>query len=359
MSKNSAPLQTTTLGSFPKPDYVPVRDWFDISRQAGGMSSSQTTRDYTSDVQKNDAGNEALFVRAAKEVIAIQLRAGIDIPTDGEVRRENYIHYHCRHLDGFDFTNLEHRVLRDGAYETDLPAIRQPVRHRGSLYGPHDYLASQNVSERPVKFTLPGPLTIMDTTADCHYNDRPRLNAALAETVNREILALADAGCRYIQVDEPLFARKVDDALGFGMEGLERCFHGLPKSVTRIVHMCCGYPNHLDDDDYKKADPDSYHRLAGAIDAAGFDQISIEDAHCGNDLKLLDKLANKTVIFGAVAIAKSRLETVDEIEMRLRAALNHIDRDRLVVAPDCGLGFLSAELAEAKLTAMCQAAARI
>ena len=199
----------------------------------------------------------------------------------------------------------------------------------------------------------------MDTTADCFYNDRPKLNAALAETVNREILALVEAGCQYIQVDEPLFARAVDDALAFGMEGLERCFHGVPKSVTRVVHMCCGYPDYLDDTDYKKADPDSYHRLASAIDAAAFDQISIEDAHCCNDLNLLDKLPTKSVIFGAVAIASSRVETVDEIEARLRAALAHIDRDRLVVAPDCGLGLLSAELAETKLTVMCEAAARV
>jgi len=359
MRNTQVPLQTTTLGSFAKPNYVPVRDWFDISRSAGGMNSSQTTRDYTSDVHSNTAEHEALFIRAAAEVIDIQLRAGIHIPTDGEVRRENYIHYHCRHLDGFDFDMLEHRVLRDGAYESDLPAIRSAISQTGAGYGAHDYTASQKVSRAPVKFTLPGPLTIMDTTADCFYNDRPRLNAALADTVNREILALVEAGCQYIQVDEPLFARKVDDALDFGMEGLERCFHGVPKSVTRIVHMCCGYPDHLDDDDYKKADPDSYHRLAAAIDAAAFDQISIEDAHCGNDLGLLDKLPTKTLIFGSVAIASSRLETVDEIEARLRAALNHIDRDRLVVAPDCGLGFLTPELAKAKLAAMCQAAARL
>ncbi|MEE9454974.1 MAG: cobalamin-independent methionine synthase II family protein [Paracoccaceae bacterium] len=358
MSSNK-PIETTTLGAFPKPAYVPVRDWFDAARQEGGMNTAQTTRDYTADSQKDPATHEALFIRAAREVIDIQIAAGITIPTDGEVRRENYIHYHCRHLDGFDFDNLEHRILRDGAYETDLPAIRNAVSHKGRLYGPHDYLAAQNVSARPVKFTLPGPLTIMDTTADCFYNDRPKLNAALAETVNTEILALVDAGCQYIQVDEPLFARKVDDALSFGMEGLERCFHNVPKSVTRVVHMCCGYPDHLDDNDYKKADPDSYHRLASAIDAAAFDQISIEDAHCCNNLGLLDKLHLKTVIFGAVAIASSRVETADEIEARLRDALNHIDRERLVVAPDCGLGLLTPELAAAKLKAMCQAAARI
>jgi 5-methyltetrahydropteroyltriglutamate--homocysteine methyltransferase len=336
-----------------------VRDWFDTSRETGGMSSSQTTTNYSADIRKMDERQEPLFIRAAKEVIETQLRAGISVPTDGEVRRENYIHYHCRHLDGFDFENLENRVLRDGAYETDLPAIRSQIGHTGRRYGAHDYTASQSVSLRPIKFTLPGPLTIMDTTADCFYNDRPRLCAILAETVNREILALVDAGCEYIQVDEPLFAREVDDALNFGIEGLERCFHGVPKSITRVVHMCCGYPDYLDDTDYKKADPDSYHRLASAIDAAAFDQISIEDAHCCNDLNLLDKLHQKTVIFGAVTTARSRIEAVDEIEARLKEALEHIDRDRLVVAPDCGLGLLSPELAEAKLTAMCQAAARV
>ncbi|NKW71391.1 cobalamin-independent methionine synthase II family protein [Rhodobacteraceae bacterium R_SAG10] len=359
MQTNQEPLETTTLGSFPKPAYVPVRDWFDIARETGGMNTSQTTRDHTADLQKTDASHEALFIRAAKEVIGVQLRAGITIPTDGEVRRENYIHYHCRHLDGFDFTNLEHRVLRDGAYETDLPAIRKPIRHIGKFYGAHDYLASQSVSARPVKFTLPGPLTIMDTTADCFYDDRPKLNAALAETVNKEALALVDAGCQYIQVDEPLFARAVDDALSFGMDGLERCFHGVPATVTRVVHMCCGYPNHLDDADYKKANPNSYNRLASAIDAADFDQISIEDAHCGNDLGLLEMFQSKTVVFGTIAIASSRLEAVDEVVQRLASVLEHIDRDRLVVAPDCGLGLLPADLAEAKLRVMCDAAAQV
>jgi len=359
MKKQQIPLETTVIGAFPKPGYVPIRDWFDAARETGGMNTAQTTLDYTTDSEKNKDTHEALFIRAAREVIDIQLRAGVSIPTDGEVRRENYIHYHCRHLDGFDFDRLEHRVLRDGAYETDLPAIRGAISHTGSGYSAHDYLASQSVSARPVKFTLPGPLTIMDTTADCFYNDRPKLNAALAETVNKEILSLVDAGCRYIQVDEPLFARKVEDALDFGMEGLERCFHKVPKSVTRIVHMCCGYPDHMDDDAYKKADPDSYNQLSGAIDAASFDQISIEDAHCCNNLALLDKFHNKTVIFGAIAVAKSRVETVEEVAARLTAALGHIDRDRFVVAPDCGLGLLPPELAEAKLQVMCKAAALV
>jgi 5-methyltetrahydropteroyltriglutamate--homocysteine methyltransferase len=350
------PLDTTTIGAFAKPEYLPIRDWFDLARQTGGMNTPKTTHKYSVDVKKNKNTHEALFIRAAKEIIGIQLRAGISIPTDGEVRRENYIHYHCRHLDGFDFDNLEHRTLRDGAYETVLPAIRSRITHTTKAYSSHDYKASQAVSPKPVKFTLPGPLTIMDTTANCFYDNRAELNAALAATINKEILALVDAGCSYMQIDEPLFARNVKDALDFGMEGLERCFHGVPKSVTRIVHMCCGYPDHLDDVNYKKADPLSYHKLSKCIDEAEFDQISIEDKHCCNDLGLLEQFQYKTVIFGSVAIASSRLETVEEVVVRLKAALNHIDRRRLVIAPDCGLGLLSAKLAEAKLRVMCKAA---
>jgi 5-methyltetrahydropteroyltriglutamate--homocysteine methyltransferase len=353
------PLVTTTIGAFPKPKYVPVRDWFDSARKTGGMNTSETTNQYSADIEKNKDVHENLFIRAAQEVLDIQIRAGISIPTDGEVRRENYIHYHCRHLDGFDFRTLERRVLRDGAYETDLPAIRSEISHSSKNYSMHDYLASQGVSSRPVKFTLPGPLTIMDTTADCFYNDRRKLNAALATTINKEVLALVDAGCRYIQIDEPLFARSVKDSLDFGMEGLERCFYEVPKSVTRIVHICCGYPDHLDDNDYKKADPSSYHQLSKSIDEAAFDQVSIEDKHCCNNLDLLEQFQNKTVIFGSVAIASSRLETVEEVVDRLRAAINHIDRERLVVAPDCGLGLLPAQLAEDKLRVMCKAATLI
>ncbi len=115
-------LPTTVIGSFPKPDYLPIRDWFDSARDRGTMNAPEVTQGYSA-YSMSDS-DEALFVQAAKEVIGLQVDAGIDVPTDGEVRRENYIHYHCRHVTGFDFVDLEHRVLRDGAYETDLPAIR-------------------------------------------------------------------------------------------------------------------------------------------------------------------------------------------------------------------------------------------
>ncbi len=346
------PLLTTTIGAYPKPDYVPIPDWFGAE---GGPDTTRPTAGYLEALERMGEEAEALFVRGAQEIIADQIAAGIDIPTDGEVRRENYIHYHCRHLDGIDFEQLTSREVRGGAYRAELPSIVGPVRARAPFL-PHDWRIAQNFTDRPVKVTMPGPMTIADTTANLFYDDERKLGLDLAEALNAEIRALAEAGCRWIQVDEPVLARKPEQALAYGIEHLDRCFHGVPEEVNRVMHMCCGYPDVVDRDDYPKANPDSYLRLAEAVDRAAIDVVSIEDAHRPNDLALLDRFAGTKVILGVVAIAKSRVETVEEIRARLEAALGHIDADRLIAAPDCGLGLLGRDLAMEKLTNLCRAA---
>ncbi len=345
------PLLTTTIGAYPKPDYVPIIDWF----KPGLMDTSEATQSYDSALAAMGDGAEEIFVRAARQVIGDQTQAGIDVPTDGEVRRENYIHYHCRHLDGFDFDHLTHRSLRQGALEVDLPSIVGPVKARGPFL-PHDWKAAQSTTEKPVKVTLPGPMTITDTTADLHYDDKKRLGADLAAALNREVLALAEAGCTQIQIDEPVFARYPQAALEYGVENLERCWHGVPAGVTKTMHMCCGYPNYLDQTDYLKADPQSYFDLAGAVNDSAVDAVSIEDAHRHNDLSLLDRFTKTTVILGVIAVAKSQVETVEEVTARLKRALDHLPAERLIAAPDCGLGYLPRDLAVKKLTVLCQAA---
>ena len=352
MKKNK--LLTTTIGSFPKPKYIPIRDWFDSARDQSGMNCPKVTSDQTNYLLSNKTNDEHLFRKAISEVIRLQVELGIDIPTDGEMRRENYIHYHCRHLNGFDFHKLEHRVLRDGAYETNLPAIRSKISHSGNFYSAQEFSFNQSVTDKPVKFTIPGPLTIMDTSADCFYNDRIKLNYDLAETVNKEILALVEKGCKFIQIDEPLFARQVNDAETFGFEGIERCFHKVPKDVKKIIHICCGYPDHLDDENYKKADPKCYIHLSKSLELLQIDQVSLEDAHCCNDLSLLELFTNKTIIWGALDVSRSRVETKDEVVNRISKVLEHIDRERLVISPDCGLGLLDTSIAMKKLKIMCE-----
>lgn len=345
------PLTTTTIGAYPKPKSVRIPDWFD----PGAMDTSAATRDYVQAIEKLGAEAGRIIAEGVRQVIEDQVACGIDIPTDGEVKRENYVHYHCRHLAGFDFDALTHKVLRGGAYETDLPTVRGPVKAKAPFL-PDDWRLAQSFTGRPVKMTLPGPMTITDTTADEHYGDAKALGRDLAAALNAEILALAEAGCRYIQIDEPLFARKPQEALAFGLENIERCWQGVPAGVVKTMHMCCGYPNYLDQADYAKADPQAYFDLAQAVDESVVDAVSIEDAHRPNDLSLLDRFQNTTVIFGVIAIARSRVEGVEEVRERLKAALQHLPPERLVAAPDCGLGHLGRELAMKKLKVLSEAA---
>ena len=345
-------IKTTCIGAYPKPDFIHDGNW----SESGGDDDTREFS-YVSDNAPSDSLE--LLDRATKEAIDDQLACGIDIPTDGEQRRENYIHYHCRHFNGVDFKNLTNKVHRDGAAIADLPSIAGKVEPNGEHFLDRDYTIAQGFSDRPVKITVPGPITIMDTTADIFYDNDRQLAFDLADALNFEIRALADAGCKNIQVDEPLFARNVEMALEFGVECLERCFDGIPADVNRIMHMCCGYPGHLDDRDYQKADPGTYSQLARALDDSCVDQISIEDAHRHNDLRLLEQFAKSTVIFGSIAIADSAVEPVEEISTRLKAALKHIDAERLIAAPDCGLTMLGRELAMEKLSVMVQAAAEV
>jgi len=348
-------IKTTCIGAYPKPGFVHDGNWSE-SEQSGGNTD---TRKFSYVSASTASSSLELLDRATKEAIEDQLACGIDIPTDGEQRRENYIHYHCRHFKGIDFENLTNKVHRNGAAVADLPSITGKIEPNGEHFLDRDYKIAQGYSDEPVKITLPGPITIMDTTADIFYKNDRQLAFDLADGLNYEIRALADAGCKNIQVDEPLFARNVEAALDFGIECLERCFDGVPGDVQRIMHMCCGYPGHLDDNDYQKADPGAYLLLARALDDSCVDQISIEDAHRHNDLELLEQFAKSTVIFGSIAIAESRVESVGEISQRLRAALEHIDADRLIAAPDCGLTMLGRELATKKLRVMVQAAGEV
>ncbi|HCK76358.1 MAG TPA: 5-methyltetrahydropteroyltriglutamate--homocysteine methyltransferase [Gammaproteobacteria bacterium] len=345
-------IKTTCIGAYPKPGFVALPDWFTTP---DGTDTSDPTKWWADAMVAMGEDAEHIITAGVAEVLADQEHAGIDILTDGEVPRENYIHYHCRHLEGIDFSNLTEKTLRNGAYVARLPTIRHPVRAK-DFFLSHDWRRAQKLTQRPVKITMPGPMTIGDTTADAYYDDPRRRGADLADALNREVLDLAEAGCRHIQIDEPLFARKPAAALDFGFEHLERAFHKCPTDVVRTVHMCCGYPDRLDSADYPKADRQSYIDLAGVIEDASIDAISLEDAHRHNDLKLLEQFERTTVILGVVAIAKSEVEPAETIRDRLQMALNHIDSERLIAAPDCGLGLLGRDLARRKLVNLCEAA---
>jgi len=345
------PIQTTTIGAYPKPEYVPIPDWF----QEESTVSKDPTRALDNCNECQDPETIELLDRAVREVVLEQVRLGIDVPTDGEVRRENYIHYHCRNMEGIDFTGLTQKAMRDGQWVVAVPTITGPINARAGFLV-RDWQVAQAAAEQPVKITLPGPLTIMDSTYNSYYEDERKLAVDLATALNIEVRKLAQAGCLWIQIDEPIFAREPDKALAYGIDNIERCFYGIQAEVNRTIHICCGYPDRLDSDQYQKAPAENYFRLAPALDEAAIDVISIEDAHQPNNLSLLELFKHQTIILGVIGIARSRIESVEEIASRIRKALDHIDKERLMAAPDCGLGMLSRQQVKAKLANMVKAA---
>ena len=346
-------MLTTVIGAFPKPSFLKITDWFNAS---GGTDTANPTKFYEEEINRMGSEADDIFFKAAKQVILDQEECGIDILTDGEVRRENYIHYHCRHLEGIDFNTLTEKVARTGNYKCWLPTITNKIIAKEEFLV-REWKQNQSLTSKPVKVTIPGPMTITDTIANTHYTSDEEMGNDLAIAINVEIKRLVDAGCKFIQVDEPLFARKPDNALAFGIKNLEKCFEGITQdNVDRATHICCGYPDKLDAIDYPKAPLDSYKKIAKALDDSIIDSVSIEDAHRHNDLSLLKDYKKTKVIFGLIKIANSKIESQEEIEARINEALKFISKDQLIAAPDCGLGHLSKELAMKKLKVMSLAA---
>ena len=342
-------MLTTVIGAYPKPSFLKITDWFNAS---GGTDTANPTKFYEEEINRMGSEANEIFIKAAKQVILDQEECGIDILTDGEVRRENYIHYHCRHLEGIDFDTLTEKVARTGNYKCWLPTITNKIKAKEEFLV-CEWKQNQSLTSKPVKITLPGPMTITDTIANTYYKSDEEMGNDLAIAINTEIKRLVDAGCKYIQVDEPLFARKPENALAFGIENLEKCFEGInQKDVEKITHICCGYPDKLDAVNYPKAPLDSYKKIAQSLDNSIIDSVSIEDAHRYNDLTLLKDYKQTKVIFGLIKIASSRIETIEEIESRIQEALKFISKEQLIAAPDCGLGHLSRELAMEKLKIM-------
>lgn len=338
-------IRTTVVGSYPKPDYLDIPNWFD------GNEALYNPDTYTKYLQNNDLTEK--LVKARKEVIDEQIELGLDVITDGELHRENYIHYFCRHLEGISFDQLSKKKIRENGITSTVPTII----NRLSL----NKFASEIEWDKDNKITLPGPMTILDTVVNEHYREEKLASRDISRALRAEILNLVELGCRHIQIDEPIMARNVSVALDYGIQHLEFCLKDLPCDVERTLHICCGYPNFLDQDDYVKADKNAYHKLAKRLDnSPAFDIISIEHAEADNNLSLFKLFQNKTIQLGTVCSARSRIESVSEIEARIREVLNIIkDPNRLIVSPDCGLGMLPRKIAYQKLANMVKAVRNI
>ena len=193
------PLSTTVIGSFPKPDYLHIPDWF--------RGTKTYLQDYTklTEIKDNDQESNNHFhgtlKKATTEVMKLQEEVGIDVITDGEMARESYVHYFCRKIKGIDFVKLTTKSSRNGAWVADLPTIVTDVRAMNEEPWVHvEWQESQKIVERPVKITIPGPMTIINSVYDGYYNNDRELSGRLVKIINKEIQALVAAGCQYIQV---------------------------------------------------------------------------------------------------------------------------------------------------------------
>jgi len=370
MGVSRMPLKTTVIGAWPKPDYLKLGDWF----QSGQNSYVPICKE---EYEKNLAANEEILNKAIDEVVAKQLDLGIDIINDGELAREAYFLHFVRKIKGMNADNLVDKTIRNGACHLKAVSVTSKLESteewaykewQKTVHSVKKWLQAKGdenienldeIAASRVKYTLPGPMTILDCIKDQFYGDDKSRDLIddLIKVINLEILSLAKHGCKHIQLDEPVLMRYPEKALEYGVTDVIKCFEGLPDDVISAVHLCCGYPTYCDQDDYMKADKNLYKSLAPLLDNSGIKQFSIEDAEAQNNLEeLLPLFKKSTVILGAIAIARSKIEDFDELKGRIGEALKFIDPERLVLAPDCGLGFLEESKILEKLETMTKVA---
>ena len=274
-------------------------------------------------------------------------RAGIDIITDGEIRRESYSNRFATALEGIDIERPGTTINRSGV-PIPVPRVCGPIRRRTAVEVP-DVVFLRAHAKRSIKITLPGPFTMAQQAQDDYYKDEEALALAFAAAVNDELRDLKTAGADVVQLDEPWLQARPDRAARYGVKAINRALEGIPG--TTVVHLCFGYAAAVKDK------PTGYSFLP-QLEATRASQISVEAAQPRLDLSVLGKL-DKTLMVGVIDLGTERVETADEVAARIRAALKHVPAERLVLAPDCGMKYLTRQAAFGKLKALAEGAALV
>jgi 5-methyltetrahydropteroyltriglutamate--homocysteine methyltransferase len=334
-------LPSTVVGSYPQPEWL-------IDRAALGSHSVPRVRVSQAwripEPYLGEAQDDATVV-----AIGDMERAGIDVITDGEIRRESYSNRFATSLDGVDADNPATIATRGGEART-VPRIVGPVRWRGPVeVGDVEFLRAH--TERTTKITLPGPFTMAQQASNEAYDDPDELVMDFAGAVNQEALALQGAGADVIQLDEPWLRNDPRAARRIAVAAIDRALDGL--SVTTAVHLCFGYAALVG-----AKNRDRYDFLGELSDSVA-QQISIEAAQPRLDLGQLSELSPKVVVLGVIDLGDDRVETAEQVAGRIRAGLAHVPAERLVPAPDCGMKYLPRVRAFAKLQALGAGAALV
>jgi len=331
-------IPTTVVGSYPQPDWL-------IDRSA--LEHHGVPRVHAHEIwrvpepQLREAQDDATII-AIREME----RAGIDVVSDGEIRRESYSNYFGLALDGLDAVDLGSVIGANGR-ATPVPRVTGRIRRKGPVErGDAEFLLAHATGS--TKITVPGPFTLSQQAQNEFYADEAELAMDLAAAVNEELRELKATGVDVVQIDEPWVRAAPDKATRYGVAAINRALDGIPGPT--IVHICLGY-GHL-----VRNKPSGYAFLPQLADSIAA-QISIEAAQPRLDLGVLKELSEKSILLGVLDLGDRTVETAETVAERLRAGLKHVAPERLVAAPDCGMKYLPREIAFGKLKALADGAA--
>src|SRR5688572_33301816 len=332
-------IPTTVVGSYPQPGWL-------VDRAALGGKVPRVRMPELWRVDK------AFLEQAQDDATLLAIRdmelAGIDILTDGEMRRESYSNRFATELEGIDIERPGTTINRSGS-AIPVPRVAGPIRRRGATEVRDVVFLRKNTS-RKIKITLPGPFTMAQQAQDDYYKDEEALALAFAAAVNEELRDLKAAGADVLQIDEPWLQARPDRAARYGVKAINRALQGIEG--TTVVHLCFGYAAAV------KEKPSGYSFLPQLADSTA-SQVSIEAAQPRLDLGVLQDLGAKSVMLGVIDLSTDTVETPEEVAGRIGAGLKYVPAERLVAAPDCGMKYLRRDTAFAKLKSLAEGAAQV
>jgi 5-methyltetrahydropteroyltriglutamate--homocysteine methyltransferase len=330
-------FDTAIAGSLPKPAWLAETHKLWPQWKAQGDELRQAKADAT-----------LLWIKAQED-------AGLDIVGDGEQSRQHFVHGFLEQVEGIDFEHKVKMGIRDNRYDAMVPQVVGPLKLKGRVHAFEAQLARAH-TKRKLKFTLPGPLTIVDTVADRYYGDKVKMAFAFAELLNQEALALQADGVDIIQFDEPAFNVYMKDAADWGVKALERAARGL--TCTTAVHICYGYGIKANVD-WKNALGEEwrqYEQVFPALAASSIDQVSLECFHSHVPPQLMQLLEGKDVMVGVIDVASDEIETPEQVADTIGKALQFVAKERLIACTNCGLAPMDREVALKKLDALAKGA---
>ena len=324
---------TTIAGSLPKPAWLAETNKLWPQWKASGDALAEAKRDAT-----------LLWLKWQED-------AGIDIVGDGEQSRQHFVHGFLEAVEGIDFEHKVKMGIRNNRYDAMVPTVVAPLRLRSRVHESEARVARAHTRQK-LKFTLPGPMTIVDTIADQHYGDKVKMAMAFAELLNQEARALEAQGVDVIQFDEPAFNVYMDDVKRWGIDALHRAIDGLRCQTA--VHICYGYGIKANVD--WKASLGSewrqYEEIFPAIAKSRIDQVSVECINSRVPVSLLKLLAGKDVLLGVIDVANDKVETPEDVSRVIGEALQYVPKERLQACTNCGMAPMGRGIAEAKLAAL-------